>query len=51
MQPLALVEGSLSTLPPGDWAETRIVGIRMSPSKPRLGEMKLSKACIQTTEV
>jgi hypothetical protein len=27
-----------------------MAGIRMSPSKLRMGEMKLSKACIQTKE-
>jgi hypothetical protein len=36
---------------PGGLAETRIAGIRMSPSKPGMGEMKLSKACIQTIKV
>jgi hypothetical protein len=48
---LASVEGSLSASPPRGWAETGIAGIRMSPSKPGMGEMKLSKAWIQTNKV
>jgi hypothetical protein len=40
--------GPLMTLPPGGQAETGITGIEMSPSKPGIGEMKLSKSCIQT---
>jgi hypothetical protein len=48
---LASVEGSLSASPPGGRAETRIAGIRMSPSKLGMGEMKLSKAWIQTNKV
>jgi hypothetical protein len=51
MPALALVEGSLSASPPGGWAESGIAGIEMSPSKPRMGEKKLSKAYIQTIKV
>jgi hypothetical protein len=53
IEPLALApaEGSLVGSSPGDWAETGIAGIGMPPSKPRTGEMKLSKACIQTKEM
>jgi hypothetical protein len=47
---LALVEGLLLALPPIGWAETGMVGIGMSPSKPGMGEMKLSKDCILTIE-
>jgi hypothetical protein len=43
---LAPVEGSLSASPSGGWVE-----IGMSPSKPGVGKMKLSKACIQTIKV
>jgi hypothetical protein len=32
---------------PGSWAKTRMVGIRMSLSNPGIGDMKLSKSCIQ----
>jgi hypothetical protein len=45
---LASVEGLLSASPLGDWAETGIARIGMSPSKLGMGEMKLSKASIQT---
>jgi hypothetical protein len=45
---LALADGSLADSPLGDRAEIGIVGIRMSSSNPGMGEMKLSKACIQT---
>jgi hypothetical protein len=48
---LAPVEGSLSASPPGGWAETRMAGIGISPSKSGMGEMKLSKACIQTIKI
>jgi hypothetical protein len=34
--------------PPGQQAEMGIAGIGMSPSKPGMGEMKLSKSCIRT---
>jgi hypothetical protein len=44
----ALTEGSLIDSSSGGRAETGMVGIEMSPSKPGMGEMKLSKACIQT---
>jgi hypothetical protein len=45
------VEGSLSASPLGGWVETGIFGIGMSPSKPGMGELKLSKACIQVIKV
>jgi hypothetical protein len=51
MPALAPVEGSLSASPPGGWAESGIARIEMSPSKPRMGEKKLSKAYIQTIKV
>jgi hypothetical protein len=51
MPALAPVEGSLSASSPGGWAETGIAGIGISPSKLGMGEMKLSKACIQTIKV
>jgi hypothetical protein len=44
----APTEGSLIDSSSGGRAETGMVGIEMSPSKPAMGEMKLSKACIQT---
>jgi hypothetical protein len=47
---LALAEGSPVDLSPGGQAKTGIAGIRISPSKPGMGEMKLSNACIQTKE-
>jgi hypothetical protein len=36
---------------PGGWAKTRTIKNGMSPSKPEMGEIKLSKACIQTREM
>jgi hypothetical protein len=48
---LALVEGSLVDSSLGGQAKTRMVGIGMSPSKPGMGEMKLSNACIQIKEI
>jgi hypothetical protein len=45
---LAPADGSLADLPHGDWAKTGIVGKGMCPSNPGMGEVKLSKACIQT---
>jgi hypothetical protein len=47
---LAPVEGTLIDSSPGGRAETGIAGIRMSLWKPGTGEMKLSKAWIQTKE-
>jgi hypothetical protein len=38
-------------LPPGGQAETEMDKIGMSPSKLGMGEMKLSKACIQTDKI
>jgi hypothetical protein len=43
---LAPVEESLMDSPLGSRAEIGMAGIRMSPSKPGRGEMKLSKASI-----
>jgi hypothetical protein len=51
MLALALVEGSLSASPPRGWAGTGTVGIGMSPSKPGMGQMKLSKARVQAIKV
>jgi hypothetical protein len=48
---LAPVDGSLVTSSLGGWAETGMAGIGMSPSKPGIGEMKLSSACIQTNKI
>jgi hypothetical protein len=45
---LATANGSLAVSPPGDRAETGIVGKEMYHSNPRMGEIMLSKACIQT---
>jgi hypothetical protein len=47
---LAPVDGSLTDSSPGGQAENGTAGIRISPSKPVMGEIKLSKACIQTKE-
>jgi hypothetical protein len=47
---LALVEGSLVGSSPGGRAKTGMARIRMSPSKPRMREIKLSKPSIQTKE-
>jgi hypothetical protein len=47
---LAPVDGSLVDSPLGDRAKTRMARIRMSPSNPEIGEIKLTKACIQTNE-
>jgi hypothetical protein len=48
---LALVEGSLSASPPGGWVDIGTARIGISPSKPAMGAMKLSKACVQTIKV
>jgi hypothetical protein len=45
---LASAEGSSMASPLGGRAETGIAGIGMSPSKPGIGEIKLSKSCIRT---
>jgi hypothetical protein len=37
--------------PIGDWGNTRIVGIGLSPSKQGMGEIKLSRAYIQTHNI
>jgi hypothetical protein len=42
------MEGLISASPLGGFAETGMAGIRISPSKPRMGEMKVSMAYIQT---
>jgi hypothetical protein len=47
---LAPLEGPLMGSSPGDRAKTGTAGIGMSPLKLRTGEIKLSKACIQTKE-
>jgi hypothetical protein len=44
---LAPTDGSLTDSPLGDQVETVIARKGMSPSNPRMGEIKLSKACIQ----
>jgi hypothetical protein len=41
------VEGPWENPTLGSQAETGMAGIRMSPSNPRIGEIKLSKSCIQ----
>jgi hypothetical protein len=41
------VEGSWEDSTPGSHVEIGIVGIGVSPSNPRMGEIKLSKSCIQ----
>jgi hypothetical protein len=43
---LALTNRSLADSPPGDLAKFGMARIRMSPSNPRIGEMKLSRAYI-----
>jgi hypothetical protein len=47
---LVLAEGSLIDSLPGGRAKTEMARIRMSLSKPKMGEMKLTKACVQTKE-
>jgi hypothetical protein len=44
---LAPVVESPSDSPLGDWVKIRITRISMSPSKPGMREMKLSKTCKQ----
>jgi hypothetical protein len=51
MLALALAEGSLMDSPLGGQAKIGMVGIEMSPSKLGMGEMKLSKACIQIDKI
>jgi hypothetical protein len=48
---LALAKGSLTDSSPGGQAKTGMAGNGMSPSKPEMGEIKLSKAYIQTREM
>jgi hypothetical protein len=48
---LALMEGSLVGSSLGGRAETRMTGIGMSPPKPGMREINLSKAYIQTNKV
>jgi hypothetical protein len=43
---LALADGSHTDSLLGDRVETGTTGIRMTPSNSRMGEIKLSKACI-----
>jgi hypothetical protein len=45
---LDLAEGPSMASPPREWAELGIAGIGMSPTKPEMGEMKLSKSYIRT---
>jgi hypothetical protein len=47
---LAPVDGSLTDSSLGGQVKTGMAGIRMSPPKPVMGEIKLSKAYIQTKE-
>jgi hypothetical protein len=44
------MEGSLAGSSPGGQAKTRMAEIGMSLLKLGMGEIKLSKACIQTIE-
>jgi hypothetical protein len=44
------MEGSLAGSSPGGQAKTRMAEIGMPLLKPGMGEIKLSKACIQTIE-
>jgi hypothetical protein len=48
---LALMEGLLVGSSLGGRAETRMTGIGMSPPKPGMREINLSKAYIQTNKV
>jgi hypothetical protein len=48
---LAPVEGSLMDSSLGGQVKTRMAEIRTSPLKPRMGEIKLSKAYIQTNKI
>jgi hypothetical protein len=41
------MEGSLEDSAFGSRVEIGMVEIRISPSNPRIGEMKLSKSCVQ----
>jgi hypothetical protein len=47
---LASTDGSLIGSSPGGRFKIGMAGIRISPSKPGMGEMKLSNAYIQTKE-
>jgi hypothetical protein len=49
--PLALADGSLEGSPLGDRVEIGMARIGMSPSNPRIGEIKLSMACIQSDKL
>jgi hypothetical protein len=48
---LAPVEGSLADLSPGGRAKTRMARIRTSTLKSGMGEIKMSKAYIQTNKI
>jgi hypothetical protein len=48
---LDLAEGSLEDSVLGSWAKIKTAGIEMSPSNPGIGEIKLSKSCIQKIKV
>jgi hypothetical protein len=45
------VEGSSEDSAPGSQAEIEMAGIGMSPSNPKIGEMKLSYSCIQEIKI
>jgi hypothetical protein len=48
---LAPAEGSLTDSSPGGQVKIGMARIEMSPSRLGMGEIKLSKACIQTNEI
>jgi hypothetical protein len=48
---LALAEGSLADSSLCSWVKTRVARFGMSLSKPQMGEIKVSKAVIQTNEI
>jgi hypothetical protein len=45
------VEGSSEDSTPRLWVEIGMAGIRISPSNLRMGDIKLSKSCIQTIRI
>jgi hypothetical protein len=47
----APADGWLGVLSPGGWVETGMARIGTWPSKPGIGEMKLSRAYIQTKKI
>jgi hypothetical protein len=40
-------EGSSEDSVPGSWADIGMAGIGMSPSNPGMGEIMMSRSCIQ----